>query len=1783
MGNKRRQVPAASQRCMRSSRTKDSCVLVMVVDRFQSTLVGMHGERIFRFRPPLLAKGRRIMITGVVLARNEERNIVECLQSLRPHVAEILLIDMESGDRTVELARTFGARILHHPLVPCFDAARNIAAPEATHEWLWFVDADERVSSQIGELINRLIRSDGHQFEAITIPFKTFFCGKWIQHCGWWPGYTMPRVLKKGCFRFADRLHGGVDVKGRSILLPGDPQLAMEHFSYRSIEHYVEKLNQYTTTESLQLVNDGVKWDWKSAINDMMLDLWRYYEENPGRLDGEHGWILTWLSGQYRWLSHAKLLDRQNNHGEVAQSPSVPSNLDELIRAMEAGLAQARLRRPQLPLGIVWRSPIRDPSGYADEGRTFVKALSRGQRSLVLEEIRVAAQECGIPPDERALFRALSSVQRPSHVATISDAIPISVRPDPAACLNILRTTFETDRIPDYWLPLLEPFDEIWVISEHNRQAFRRSGVPPEKIRVVPSCTDTDRYCPQGERVALPEALRGRFVFLSVFDWALRKGWDLLLRAYCGEFQSSERTALLLKITRSHGHSMEIVREQANQVLAEFNCSLAARPDIFITDEPLTETQIACLYRSASAFVLPSRGEGWGRPYMEAMASGLPTIGTGASGNVDFMDSTNSFLIPATTVDVPEVATREIAVYTGHRWYEPDVQELRCAMRKVFGDEQERTRIALKSIDDIRRRFDLASGSAAIERALSAAEQRLAVAVAPEVKSGQIRVELAGEIFARHSFANVNEQLALKFIETQHVALSIRRSHGFPTYDRESFNRPRLLPYVDRGFDGRPDVTIRHAYPPVWEAPQRGRWVHIQPWEFGPLPKDWIEPLRDRVDEIWLPSKYLQKVYFESGIPQEKMHVIPWGIDPEVLHPHAPPLILPAKGFRFLFVGGTIHRKGIDLVLAAYLSEFRPDEDVSLVVKDMGTSSFYADSHHRDQLLQAASDSSNPHILYSEKYLTDGQMASLYTACNCLVAPYRGEGFGLPILEAMACGVVPIIPRGGPSDDYATESAAIFLQSRVVEDIVKEELSGKPTYLEVDALDLRKAMRRAFDDRAALNRMGESASAHIHRNYSWSKTVAAMTSRIEALVAPSRSLAQATSGPEEAGQPTAQSLFLIAYLVVGNDEAVLPDCLASVAPFVDEIIVTPSSSFDRSVAAAQEYGAIVETTWADAWDRALDDGGCLADGAETWLLILKPDEILREDQVQSMKLLIESLPANTAAAQLKLEKSHSRQSAHTGPDETIRLLRCEVGIRPKDISERSILDWANRTGMKILATQGELPAECRPTTDVIPSRPVPQSSKPALVTFATGEHSRFLEISLPLMKKYAARHGYDLINGDGSSGGRPPPWGKILFLRDVLTTHGAALWMDADTVIVDGSRDIREEISQQAMMAMVRHQTVDGDVPNTGVWYATRSALKFLEEVWAQEQFVDDPWWEQAAVMHLMGYDVTRPARLERATDYFYSTEWLSVRWNSHPAHESPSPYIKHATTGSIAQRIERMANDARPSRGSNGLGVADQSNANGEVHRTSRNRKVITLTASHRPQYLRQVLDALARCDGVTDYLLLASLEPGNDEVREIIEQVSFLEIQAVVNARRLGCAPNTFYALRRGFERCNYVIHLEDDTVPAKDALRFFEYCRDAYRNDKQVFTIGGYSACPDSPNISPDSLRGRHRTLTRHKWFNPWGWATWRDRFIEMAQQWNFHSWDTHLNEVVRANRYEVTPVLSRFQNIGAEQGAHVPSPEWHRLNQHLDFWAGMIDIPLEAAWSEPLAGGEPILRN
>src|SRR5262249_3923376 len=151
----------------------------------------------------------------------------------------------------------------------------------------------------------------------------------------------------------------------------------------------------------------------------------------------------------------------------------------------------------------------------------------------------------------------------------------------------------------------------------------------------------------------------------------------------------------------------------------------------------------------------------------------------------------------------------------------------------------------------------------------------------------------------------------------------------------------------------------------------------------------WLPPLTEGVDEVWVPTRFVRDSFIASGVPAERVWVVPLGVDPARFHSEVPPYRLTlTRRYKFLFVGGTIHRKGIDILLRAFASTFGPYDDVGLVIKDMEGDTFYRGQ--RAEATIARLQSEGAAIEYIDRPLTAAELAGLYTACDCLVHPYRG-------------------------------------------------------------------------------------------------------------------------------------------------------------------------------------------------------------------------------------------------------------------------------------------------------------------------------------------------------------------------------------------------------------------------------------------------------------------------------------------------------------------------------------------------------------------------------------------------------------------------------------------------------------------------------------------------------------------------------------------------------------------------------------------------------------------------
>lgn len=224
-----------------------------------------------------------------------------------------------------------------------------------------------------------------------------------------------------------------------------------------------------------------------------------------------------------------------------------------------------------------------------------------------------------------------------------------------------------------------------------------------------------------------------------------------------------------------------------------------------------------------------------------------------------------------------------------------------------------------------------------------------------------------------------------------------------------------------------------------------------------------------------------------------------------------------------------------------------------------------------------------------------------------------------------------------------------------------------------------------------------------------------------------------------------------------------------------------------------------------------------------------------------------------------------------------------------------------------------------------------------------------------------------------------------------------------------------------------------------------------------------------------------------------------------------------------------------------------------------------LSISLYNRPEYTKILLYSLSKCYGIENYKIIICCDPGSDEVIDLAKSFKTHQTEVIINKNKLGCGLNIYQCLEIGFSNNNYHIHFEDDTIPGKDCLKYFEWAKEKYIDDEEIFTISAYTQSNNkTEHYHPKKLE--IDKVVKRNWFTPWGWATWNNRFEEMKNLWGFDkdkSWDMIVNNFFRKNRFEIAPIISRVQNIGAEMGTHVPNAEWHKENQYNEWWIESIE--------------------
>ena len=263
------------------------------------------------------------MISVCIIAKNEEKNIERCLRSVS-WADEIILIDAESNDRTCELAKALGAKVLVKRWEG-YSVQKEFAVNQAVHEWVLAVDADEEVTEKLMLEIQNILKNQP-PIKGFEIPRKSFFLGKWIRYGGWYPGYQL-RLFRKLSVRMNHRpVHEGFQIDGEVGKLESD----INHYSYDSLHHYLEKMNDYSSLDVANKLKKTEKVFWYNFVLNPLSSFLRTYFSLQGYKDGIHGFLLSLYSALHVLVIYCKVWEYQQ--AQLSNSILPPVSSEDINR-----------------------------------------------------------------------------------------------------------------------------------------------------------------------------------------------------------------------------------------------------------------------------------------------------------------------------------------------------------------------------------------------------------------------------------------------------------------------------------------------------------------------------------------------------------------------------------------------------------------------------------------------------------------------------------------------------------------------------------------------------------------------------------------------------------------------------------------------------------------------------------------------------------------------------------------------------------------------------------------------------------------------------------------------------------------------------------------------------------------------------------------------------------------------------------------------------------------------------------------------------------------------------------------------------------------------------------------------------------------------------------------------------------------------------------------------------------------------------------------------------------
>jgi glycosyltransferase involved in cell wall biosynthesis len=598
------------------------------------------------------------------------------------------------------------------------------------------------------------------------------------------------------------------------------------------------------------------------------------------------------------------------------------------------------------------------------------------------------------------------------------------------------------------WRPM---FEMAIADSEKNRQDLIAFGYSPDSIKTIPLLVDIDALSsikPDNQILSDYE-----YYFNVVFVGRIVENKCQLdiVRAYARAQVRQSRPSRLVLVGGTTSESyLAKIKNEAEQ--------LGVAQDLIITGK-ISDSQLVAIYRAAGVFVCLSKHEGFGVPLVEAMLFDIPVIAL-ASSSVPWTLGRGGILFNELDLDEVAVAIDFIA-------QSPALRSKLIAVQRQELSRFKRYHL-INELNEFLKNINIFSDFTIPTERIDTDRQWC----------------IEGPLDSTYSLAILNRNLGRALVN-QGVNITYRSSEGGGNFPANT-EFLKVNPDIDERIIGkdtiRPNIVSRNLYPPRCTRMEGIiNSFSLYGWEESIFPYEWVMNFNSNLNIITTMSYFVTKILIDSGV-KIPIRTVGVGADHYIATPPKPIEKKLLNGFRFLHNSSCFPRKGVDTLLSAFGKYFSSRSDAVLIIKTFPNSHnkiIEQIIHFREQFPKA------PEIQLIMEDLDDGQMAYLYANCNALVSPSRGEGFGLPMAEAMLQRIPVITTAYSGQTDFCNEDTAYLVDYKF--SYSKSHFAEPGSiWVDPDVDSLGRAMLEVIDgNRVLREKRVQNARELIQEKFSW--------------------------------------------------------------------------------------------------------------------------------------------------------------------------------------------------------------------------------------------------------------------------------------------------------------------------------------------------------------------------------------------------------------------------------------------------------------------------------------------------------------------------------------------------------------------------------------------------------------------------------------------------------------------------------------------------------------------------